>query len=214
MAKKKDIPGSRISHEEFMDHLSYAERELVPTIMDGLEVAGARAVKEMDRYFVMYPMAEPGINMNERSGSLRGSLGFEFDDSASKKKRVRLKAGVLPEGKIQRIAYLQEYGTKRFPIRPRYAKKLAIPVAHGLNPDGTRRWNTLWDADHFYGKLVFTEDEVYGKRGKFMELIAERRDEVTIEGKHFVQRGGDAIVAKTERDLTERLAHVLRLWHE
>lgn len=210
MAKKAPKLGP-LSHDDFMRHLSFIEKEIGYTLQDGFEVAGAAVLAEMDRYFVKYDTAISGINMNERSGELRDSLGSELDDSNRARNKFRLKVGVLPEGKIQRIAYLQEYGTRRFPIRPRHAKKLAIPFKYGLNPDGTRKFRNIYEADDFFDEIKYTDDVIYGKKGGHFYEIAYRKDEVHIPGKFFVKRSGDAMLGRIERDLDERLMHLLSL---
>lgn len=189
--------GLTLTAEEFTSQIVDAgakmRRAAHNVIQKEAELAGAR----MRKRFVRYPGASGGL-LNRRSGGLQRSIGIEVKGDPSKDK-MRFAVGVLPEEKkLQQQAHTQEFGDT---IRTKGVKpeKLAIPVAAGLDSRGVRRFETIWDADRVYSMVKFTEDHIFGIRGDKQDLIAVRKDEVTIPPRPFVGPEGDAAKVKIQQ---------------
>lgn len=184
--------------EQFIDHLdSTGDRfvSFMATVMRDELSAGEKRLKSS---FVPYMSANRMLGqINERSGELKAALGASFP--VINGDRVSGSIGLQKQTeRLRMIAEVQEYGAT---IRPKDAEKLAIPWDEGLNPDGTRKFETIFHAWYEYDYLKFTEDAIFGVDDGFMELIALRRDEVRIDDTLFIQ---DA-AARTQDDIEDRL---------
>lgn len=184
--------------EQFVDHLdSTGDRfvSFMATVMRDELSAGEKRLKDS---FVPYMSANRMLGqINERSGELKAALGSSFPVINGNKVSGSIGLQKQTE-RLRMIAEVQEYGAT---IRPKDAEKLAIPWGEGLNPDGTRKFETIYHAWYEYDYLKFTEDAIFGVDDGFMELIALRRDEVRIEDTLFIQ---DA-AARTQDDIEDRL---------
>lgn len=193
---------------EFTKHLGDAARRIYPSIRKLLTEEARTGVNEMRERFKRYPSARNTIGeINIRSGELLSSIGMDDVRWNKSTGRMSVEIGVIdPDEDVQKVARTQEYGAV---ITPKNVQKLAIPTAHGLNSDGTKKFESIWDAtgpESEYMAVHFTEDEIYGVRGSGTEeLIARRSEREKIHAKYFVRTPG----SKAAKRFLQRLQNDL-----
>lgn len=174
--------------EEFVEYLDAVPDRFMAVMGRIIGEETQKAGREIKNSFRPFDTAKRYLGqLNERSGMLKKSLGatLPVQDGMTVKASVGL---INMTERMRMIAEVQEYGAV---IRPRKAQLLAVPVAEGLNADGTRKFESIWDADREYDYVQFTDTAIYGHRrnavDSFGELIAVRKELVEIDDNPFIQ---------------------------
>lgn len=181
--------------EQFVDHLEGVPDRMVAFMSKVMGEEARRAEKKIKGAFRPYPTANRFMGQfNSRSGNLERSVGATLPvQNASS---VSLMLGLINDTeRMTMIAEVQDYGAT---ITPKRRSKLAIPAGEGLNPDGTRKYESIFDADDDYSFIKFTDDKIFGIEDGLVELIATRKRSHKIKDSAFISGPASEAIERIE----------------